>query len=229
MKVAKHAMLILFLGISGQIFAQEDDRFTAYDLFRMDLVLEAVISPDGNEVAYTVNVERPFEEGKGPDYRELYVLDIKSGESRPILDGKNRVWSLSWRPGGEEITFLADLEKEKKNQLYSIAASGGEPSKVFDSEKSILQYEWNPVENSIAFVATTGGKETKDTMREYGFDAEVFEENVPFRSIFIHHIETEITSQLTANSAVFDLAWCQLLIRSSSIQSLNKSKMILFS
>ena len=68
----KTLILTYFLSLlSITAFTQNGD-FTPYDLFKLDQVAEAVISPDGKYIAYTVNKEKPIEEGKGSDYRNLY-------------------------------------------------------------------------------------------------------------------------------------------------------------
>jgi hypothetical protein len=75
---------------------------------RLRTVISARISPDGQRVAYVVNVpRRPFGEDKdGPAWTELHIADPNGG-SLPFITGEVNVGSIAWTPDGQGISFLA--------------------------------------------------------------------------------------------------------------------------
>ena len=72
--------LALFL---FQITAQEKV-FTTHDIFRIQNVGNAIVSPDGNYALYTLSVPRPFTEKAGSDYSNLYVYDFSKKQEKYI-------------------------------------------------------------------------------------------------------------------------------------------------
>src|SRR5260370_11665897 len=92
-------------------------------------VFNPKISPDGKRVVYEVQKanweENAFE-------RNLWIVDVASGESRALTSAKKSSTNAAWSPDGKWIAFLSDRPEQIKdippgtNQLYVISADGGE-------------------------------------------------------------------------------------------------------
>lgn len=196
---------VIVLGGLSPIVAQEV--FTAHDLFKIERVVDAKLSPDGDHIAYLVQRPRPFEEGKGSNYRDLYVYDLDEETMKPYLVGDRMLYSLQWHPNGETITFLARMDDDKQTEIYGIDLDGGAYYKVVDLPKSPIAYAWDPKGDAVAYMAITPSQGQNDWMKKYGFDAEVFEEEQSQRDLFVYFTEKEENVKVSQEGAVFDFAW----------------------
>ena len=85
----------------------QDDIFTPQHIAKLRIVTEAVIAPDGKQVAYVLAVPRDIPKEKdGSPWTELHVVDME-GKSTPIITGPVNVGKISWTPDGKDIAFLA--------------------------------------------------------------------------------------------------------------------------
>ena len=191
---------------SISIFAQSDT-YTVEDLFKVKLVREAVISPDGKSIAYTVNIERPWDDGPGGDYTELHVLDIESGESRAYITGKNSLYSLSWTPNGKRIAFLSRMGDTKSTQVQAIRLDGGMPEIITSAKKGVSSYRWNPKGAIIAYVTVEKEKGRDPKLVKMGFNQELFEEQLSHRTLYMHEVASGTATKLTENISVHAMEW----------------------
>jgi len=201
-------LLIPFLLIASSLsgYAQSDI-LTTRNLFDIHLVLETAISPDGNYVACTVFSPRPFSEAAGPDYRDLYVYDIKRESWRRFLSGKRSIHSPSWTPDGNTITFLGMLESGKPMQVYGMRLDGGEATSLAAAATGISRYQLSPDGKQIAYTATASLPTEYAEARKLGFDAQIYEESSPDLNLYIHDPANGNTRRVTEGVAVFDFTW----------------------
>src|SRR5262245_63971129 len=122
-----HAALLLLFPLT--LHAQ-DTLWTPQHVAKLRVVTEAVISPDGTQVAYVLSVPRDLAKEKdGPAWAELHVVDLK-GNSTPFITGPVNVGSITWTPDGKQIAFLAKRDKDDHKSLYAIGVKGGEARKL---------------------------------------------------------------------------------------------------
>jgi dipeptidyl aminopeptidase/acylaminoacyl peptidase len=149
---------------------------TPEDVARIQEVEDAVVSPDGEAVAYRLRVQRvPFEDPDGKPWFELWVVE-GDGAPRPYVTGEVDVDDLAWTPDGRGISFLAERGADEGPALYVIPRTGGEARRVLTHPTGIRAYSWSPDGVEVAYLA----KEPDDAgeaLEEAGFDAEVFEED----------------------------------------------------
>lgn len=110
----------LTLMICSMAYSQEGSRAaTIYDSMpRGKKIEEAVISPDGTQVAYLVA-------------GELTVASLHDNSSHQItVDGKLPLRAVSWSPDSKQVVFLADLPGTAPSaELWTEAADGTSPMK----------------------------------------------------------------------------------------------------
>src|SRR6267154_1551332 len=86
------ALLVLALPAAAQ------DTFTPQHVAKLRIVTEAVIAPDGTQVAYVLAVPRDLAKEKdGAAWTELHVVDTK-GNSTPFITGQVNVGQIGWMP-----------------------------------------------------------------------------------------------------------------------------------
>src|SRR6185503_1838591 len=122
------ASVLLVLLVPTFVAAQ--DTFTPQHVAKLRIVTEAVISPDGTQVAYVLAVPRDLSKEKdGGSWTELHVVDTK-GNSTPFITGPVNVGNIAWMPDGKHIMFLKKRESGARS-LYRIGARGGESQLVY--------------------------------------------------------------------------------------------------
>lgn len=198
----KATVIILF--IATVIFSQERV-FQPHDVFKTKQVDEAVISPDGNYAVFSLIVPRPFNDVPGSSYKELYIFNYDKNSVIPMLSGEVSVDDLDWTSDSKNISFIAKLNDDKKSQLYTMPLDARDTVRVTDSKTTIINYQWHPSENKVAYMAEEYIPESEH--EKYGFDQEVFEENIPLRYLYLLDLETEEVKPLNDEGAVFDFQW----------------------
>ena len=100
---------------------------------------QAVISPDGTQVAYIVN-------------GELYVIPATGGSARSIsVDGKLGVRDISWSHDSAQLTFIADLEGDvPAAQVYTAKVDGSSPVKHADLKGYAAAPSFSPDDTRLA-------------------------------------------------------------------------------
>lgn len=197
-------LLALFIGESATA-QQAENRLTPLQVAKIETVGDAVISPDGNKVAYTLQVQAdPLEENKSAKY-ELHLLDLLNGDSTPFVTTMS-VSSVQFRPGKNAITFLGRRSNDNVNALYEISLEGGEPQKLFSFETSIAGYQWAPDGNHLAYMAA----EPKDKpAAELPYKPEIYEENLTQRRGFVTNIAREghKPHRFSVEGSIYDMQW----------------------
>ena len=199
--------LLLVLFVSDVAVAQEADKnLTPIQVAKMKSVGDAVISPDGNKVAYTLQVQSdPLKENKSANYK-LYLLDLLNGESTPFVTTMS-VSSVQFRPDNNSMTFLGKGADDKVTSLYEISLDGGEAQKLFSFKTSIAGYQWAPDGNHLAFMASEPNNKNASSALPY--KPEVYEENLSQRRGYVTNISKEehTPHRLAIEGSVYDMKW----------------------
>jgi dipeptidyl aminopeptidase/acylaminoacyl peptidase len=121
---------------------QQKRRITAEDLYQFQLILDARISPDGQNVVYTVQRVDPKTEEK---YSNLWIVPTNQAEPRQFTYGDQKDISPRWSPDGKQIAFLSNrADKEKPAQVYMIPFYGGEARPLTQIDGTIGEFSWSP-------------------------------------------------------------------------------------
>lgn len=184
----------------------QDNLFTPQHVARLRVVTEAVIAPDGTQVAYVLSVPRDLTKEKdGPSWTELHVVDTK-GNSTPFISGPVNVGSITWTPDGKQIAFLAKREKDDAKALYAIGVKGGEARKLLSHPTDIQGYSFSGDGKQIAFLATEPMPAAKKKLQDQGFNQEIYEEDQPFVRVWIAD-QSPSAKRGDAGDAGDPLAW----------------------
>lgn len=119
------------------------EQFTAIRRYQPALTL----SPDGAEVAYSVNTSGQY---------NLWRQPSDGGYPRQVtLSGEQAVREIDWSPDGTTFLFTADRNGDEYTQVYTLPVEGGRPN-MFPSEADVRHYlgadgSWSPDGSKVAY------------------------------------------------------------------------------
>lgn len=115
---------------------------TAEDLYKLVVVSDTRISPDGKLIVYTVQRVDAKTEKK---YSHLWVVDTQTGAARQFTYGNQTDTQPRWSPDGSQIAFLSNRgNQDKPAQIYLISLNGGEARPLSDVPGRIGSFNWSP-------------------------------------------------------------------------------------
>jgi dipeptidyl aminopeptidase/acylaminoacyl peptidase len=127
------------------------------DLFRLRMVSDPRISPEGKRVAF---VHTSFDYEKDEYMSDIWMADTKTGESTQFTSGRGKDKEPRWSPDGKRLLFTStpltkEGEEKNKPQLYVIPFAGGEARRLTDVKLGVEAPKWSPDGRQILFVSPT--------------------------------------------------------------------------
>jgi dipeptidyl aminopeptidase/acylaminoacyl peptidase len=124
------------------------------DLFRIQWVSDAHLSPDGRLIAFTVT--RLDEEAD--DYRSAIWMVPADGSAPPrrFTGGTGKDSAPRWSPDGARLAFLSERGGDKA-QVYVIDIAGGEARKLTSIPQGAGAPVWSPDGTRLVTVVRIGG------------------------------------------------------------------------
>ncbi len=124
-------------------------KLTIEDLFRFKVPQTASISPDGEQIVFSVK----YSNGKKNKYNyRLFRMGFDGGRAEALTRGHVNDTDPLWSPNGKHIAFLSDREDDTTN-IWSMPAGGGEPVQVSRLKGGpIMGLQWAPDGKSLLFL-----------------------------------------------------------------------------
>ncbi|TVR17938.1 MAG: S9 family peptidase [Balneolaceae bacterium] len=197
------SVLLISMHLITAAIAQQG--VTPLHIAEMNAVSGAVISDDGNHIAFTVSVPAdPFEEN-APNQNHLYIFDVQEG-TRTAYYTTGSVASIQFRPGTRSVSFLTQRPGDATRSLYEVPLHGGEAKKIFSFARNILSYTWHSDGNHIAFTAF---EEAERSSSPLPYQAEVFEENQANRKGYITNVarENHEPHRMQVDGSIYMIEW----------------------
>ncbi|MDZ7691857.1 MAG: S9 family peptidase [Balneolaceae bacterium] len=194
--------LLLNLVLLGSALSQG---LASEQVAKIKSVAEFKISPEGNNIAYTLQVQADPKESNETASYHLYLYNRDSGTSTPYFTDAS-VSSLAFRPGHNAITFLTGKKNDETTSLYQIALDGGEAQKLYSFETSIAGYDWAPDGNHLAFMAPDPIKRQESTLP---YNPEIYEENMTQRRGFVTNVavENHQPHRIKLEGSIYQMHW----------------------
>ncbi|MDB6095660.1 MAG: peptidase [Verrucomicrobia bacterium] len=162
------ACAVAFVVFRPALFAVEntslvDSLIKASDLLKIAQLDTPVLSPDGQNVVYTVKtiIEKPDKPGDYSYQARLWIA-ATDGRSAPreLTRGEASATSPQWSPDGRRIAFVR-REKEKGQVWILPLMDGGEAFPITKLESGAAHPQWSPDGKLIAFTSSLSASDVR--------------------------------------------------------------------
>ena len=131
--------------------------FTPDDLFRLEGVTSPRISPDGTRVAYVRSAADVMTDKVLPS---IWLVDVATGEQRPLVTGAGAHMSPVWSPDGRRIAYVSS-DGAGPPQLHVLWLATGADVRVTGLPDSPDNIAWSPDGRRIAYTMRVPGEPMK--------------------------------------------------------------------
>ncbi|HEY8845341.1 MAG TPA: hypothetical protein VIM24_01680, partial [Candidatus Limnocylindrales bacterium] len=153
--------------------------FRPDDLYRLRVATEPRLSPDGSQVAFTLQTVAPGKDG----YRHaIWAVDTDGGEPRRLTIGARHDSHPRFSPDGRTLAFLSDRrlhveeeptageakDREDALQVHLLPRGGGEATRLTDLPRGVRQYEWAPDGRRLLVLTSSQGATREEDSRRRG-------------------------------------------------------------
>jgi len=195
-------MLFLALALTVQLVTAQKSALTPMDVAMIKSVGSAVMSEDGNKIAYTVADPADPTKENSQASAKLWLYDIKNASSSPFVT-TGSVRNVAFRPKSNTITFLSKRTGDAGSCLYAIPVTGGEALKIHEHVTSISSYEWSSDGSKLVYLAD----EKKEQKSALPYTPIVFEENLTLTRAFIATPGAQATEITAVAGQCFAAHW----------------------
>ena len=119
---------------------------TGSDLFNLEWASDPQISPDGRTIAYVRQSNDIMTDKARPT---IWLVDIATGQQRPLLAGSGAYFSPRWSPDGSRLAYVA--AEGASPQLYVRWLASGESARITGLPDSPGGLAWSPDGRRIAY------------------------------------------------------------------------------
>ena len=122
---------------------------TGEDLFNLEWASDPEISPDGRTIAY---VRKSNDIMTDKARSTIWLVDVASGQQRPLLAGSGSYFSPRWSPDGSRLAYVA--AEGGSPQMFVRWMASGESARITQLPDSPGAIAWSPDGRRIAYTMT---------------------------------------------------------------------------
>jgi Tol biopolymer transport system component len=230
--ITRAAFLCLFLfAIIPISVSATESSFKPETVVHLEVVTNAAISPDGDNVAYIRRTQRAPEDDRGAPYTEMLLIPAEGGHPQQFTFRPHNVANLQWSPDGKYIYFQSHRpEVHRGTQVYRIPSRGGEAELLTKESSPVISYKISPDGTKIAYILQDPEPELIQMRKSAGDDWRIEDEFYRHRRIHIAELATEEKHVVTQfDKSVWDFVWSSdsehLLIQATRIPDTDHSYM----
>lgn len=104
-------------------------------------ISEAIPSPDGKKIIFTVGYESIEANASNS---EIYIMNVDGSEMKQLTQSPYSESNLRWIEGGKKIAFVCKDQNSGKPQMFTINSDGSHRQRVSDLEGGVSCFEVSP-------------------------------------------------------------------------------------
>lgn len=139
--------IITALLLATTIAAADDSVFKSLDVFELEVATDPQISPDGSRVAY---VRQSMDIMSDRSVSNIWIVDAKGGNHRPLLSGSRNFSSPRWSPSGDRIAYISKVYG-RGTQIHVRWMDTGQTAVLSNVRHEPASLTWSPDGKQIAF------------------------------------------------------------------------------
>jgi len=181
-------------------------------LFAAQTFDQAVISPDGRQVAWVQSLQGKNRQPTSNSAIYVTTLDQRSDPPRRITAGNgssaHAERAIAWAPDSTRLAFLSDRVDSGQLQLY-VAERAGSPSRKLTNLTGFLDApQWSPDGRSVAFLFTENAPRAAGPLEPMTPAEGVIEDHVYEQRLAILDLSTGKVRQISpADLYVYEYDW----------------------
>jgi len=201
-------ILAILFSLTFVVTAQSKRAITVDDLWAMKRVGSVVVSPDGEQVAFTVT---QYSMDANSGQTDIYLMNIDGSDVHPILNSEKNESSPSFSPDGKKLSYTFG------GQIWQCNLDGTSQEQLTDLYSGASGIRWANDGSKILFVSmvhpdcqTQECNKEKDSLKENSkVNVEVFTElmyrhwddwrGVKRSHLFLMDLKTKETTDLNLN------------------------------
>lgn len=187
------AVLFCLFQLSPIFLLGEENVMTPEKIISMKRIYGVQLSPDGKKIAYVL---RSLNEEKQGFATDIYIADVKTGESIQMTYHPKSDSSPHWSPDGSRIAFFSS--REQRNQIWIISTTGGEAyqlTKLKDGASGNIR--WSPDGQKIVFFTPRKLSKEEKKAKEEKRDEIVVDETMRLNQLAIINVDSGDIERLT--------------------------------
>jgi len=93
---------------------------------------------------------------------DLLILNLTTGESKNLTEGKGNNWAAAWSPDGRYVAFLSDRDNTEEAKLWVWDARTDSLRKVSDVRVQTYEVQWMPDSKQVLLAVLPDGMSSKE-------------------------------------------------------------------
>jgi dipeptidyl aminopeptidase/acylaminoacyl peptidase len=181
---------------------------TVDQLLSIKSVRGAVISGDGQHLAFTVSSERGDDEKPGGSHNALWVLRDGAVQAQRYTPLKGKIGHVNFTPDSKRLAFLRKRGKDAKQQLWWMPLDGGEAEALTDALDGVMSYAFSPNGSMVAYVTPAPVDKEREKAVKKGFDEVVVHSNPRHHLLHVHNVHSKQDWLISpTDKTVYEYAW----------------------
>jgi dipeptidyl aminopeptidase/acylaminoacyl peptidase len=140
---------LLFVAVNTTVQSQNNLKspLQINDIFDMETIADAQISPDGSKIIYQRASMDIMTDRK---YTNLWIVNADGSDQRPLTQGNQNVVSPRWSHDGTKVAFLSNRQDDKM-KLYVMYLDTRQMVALTNTSQTPGQFQWSADDSQLAF------------------------------------------------------------------------------